>query len=136
MEFHRLAFGFGLRETIGMKQPHLKILSQQNDPALKGRCSSCVDVTFSLSQSTESLLALIHGMFLRAFSQGPHARGRQPACRAETARWSSAALNKHNNLSKTCHSEKQVEQRQAPRQTAQAVLQRKSRIDCAIGQAE
>jgi hypothetical protein len=46
-----------------MKKPHLEIVSEQNDPVVKGRCSSCDGVTFSLSRDTQSSLALIHGMF-------------------------------------------------------------------------
>lgn len=46
-----------------MKKPHLEILSDETDPVLKGRCSSCEDVTFSLSGNTQSSLALIHEMF-------------------------------------------------------------------------
>lgn len=50
-----------------MKKPHLEILSEADDPVLKGRCSSCDGVTFSLSRNTESSLALIHGMFSEHF---------------------------------------------------------------------
>jgi hypothetical protein len=50
-----------------MKKPRLEILSDEHDPVLKGRCSSCEGVTFSLSRSTESSLALIHGMFSEHF---------------------------------------------------------------------
>jgi hypothetical protein len=50
-----------------MKKPHLEILSDADDTVLKGRCSACTDVTFSLSRSTESSLALIHGMFSEHF---------------------------------------------------------------------
>jgi hypothetical protein len=50
-----------------MKKPHLIILSDAADPILKGRCSSCENVTFSLSRNTESSLALIHGMFSEHF---------------------------------------------------------------------
>jgi hypothetical protein len=50
-----------------MKKPHLVILSDEADPILKGRCSSCEGVTFSLSRNTESSLALIHGMFSEHF---------------------------------------------------------------------
>jgi hypothetical protein len=46
-----------------MKKPHLEILSDETDPVLKGRCSSCEDVSFSLSGNTQSSLALIHEMF-------------------------------------------------------------------------
>lgn len=46
-----------------MIKPHLVILSDEGDPVLKGRCSSCEDVIFSLSRSTQSALALIHEMF-------------------------------------------------------------------------
>jgi hypothetical protein len=44
-------------------KPHLVIISDEGDPVLKGRCSSCEDVTFSLSAGTPSSLALIHEMF-------------------------------------------------------------------------
>jgi hypothetical protein len=50
-----------------MKKPHLVIMSDEGDPVLKGRCSLCEDVTFSLSGSTESSLALIHEMFSEHF---------------------------------------------------------------------
>jgi hypothetical protein len=50
-----------------MKKPHLVVLSDAADPVLKGRCSPCEDVTFSLPQSTESSLALMHGMFSEHF---------------------------------------------------------------------
>jgi hypothetical protein len=50
-----------------MKKPHLVILSDEGDSILKGRCSSCEDVTFSLSASTQSSLALIHKMFSEHF---------------------------------------------------------------------
>jgi hypothetical protein len=52
-----------------MQKPHLIILSEEADPILKGRCSSCESVTFSLSRSTESSLALMHGMFSEHFKQ-------------------------------------------------------------------
>ncbi len=52
-----------------MKNPHLEILSDEADPILKGRCSSCEGATFSLSRNTESSLALIHGMFSEHFKQ-------------------------------------------------------------------
>lgn len=52
-----------------MKQPHLEIMSDENAPIVKGRCSSCVDVTFSISQTAESPLALIHGMFSEHFKK-------------------------------------------------------------------
>ena len=47
--------------------PHLEILSDDQDPVLKGRCSACENVTFSLSRGTESSLALLHGMFSEHF---------------------------------------------------------------------
>jgi len=62
-----LAFGSGLWESMGMTKPHLEILSEADDTLLRGRCSACKDVTFSLSRSTESSLALIHGMFSEHF---------------------------------------------------------------------
>jgi Fe-S cluster biogenesis protein NfuA len=46
-----------------MNKPHLVVLSEASDVILKGQCSSCEDATFSLPQSTESALALLHGMF-------------------------------------------------------------------------
>jgi hypothetical protein len=46
-----------------MKNPYLEIVSEEGDPILKGRCSSCEGVTFSLSGSAPSSLALIHEMF-------------------------------------------------------------------------
>jgi hypothetical protein len=49
-----------------MIKPHLVILSDEGDPVLKGRCSACEEVTFSLS-SAESSLALIHWMFSEHF---------------------------------------------------------------------
>jgi hypothetical protein len=49
-----------------MKKPCLVILSDEADPVLKGQCSSCTHVTFSLS-NTESSLSLIHGMFSEHF---------------------------------------------------------------------
>lgn len=52
-----------------MKKPHLEILSDEHDPVLKGRCSSCEGVTFSLSRSTASSLALLHGMFSEHFKR-------------------------------------------------------------------
>jgi hypothetical protein len=51
-----------LRETLSMTKPRLVILSEQSDPILKGQCSSCEGVTFSLA-NTESSLGLIHSMF-------------------------------------------------------------------------
>jgi hypothetical protein len=53
----------------GMEKPHLVILSDDADLILKGRCSSCEGITFSLSRSTESCLALMHGMFSEHFKQ-------------------------------------------------------------------
>jgi hypothetical protein len=50
-----------------MKKAHLVIMSDEGDPVLKARCSSCEDVTFSLSGNTESSLALIHQMFSEHF---------------------------------------------------------------------
>jgi hypothetical protein len=47
----------------------LVIVSDEADPILKGRCSSCEDVTFSLSRNTESCVALIQGMFSEHFKQ-------------------------------------------------------------------
>lgn len=61
-EIEVLAISSDLWETVGMKTPHLEILSEADDPVLKGKRSSC-DATFSLSSGTESALALIHGMF-------------------------------------------------------------------------
>jgi hypothetical protein len=55
-------FGSHLRETLSITKPRLVILSDASDAILKGRCSSCEDVTFSLA-NTESSLGLIHGMF-------------------------------------------------------------------------
>jgi hypothetical protein len=52
-----------------MNKPHLVILSDDTDPILRGRCSSCEGVTFSLSRDTESSLALMHGMFSEHFKQ-------------------------------------------------------------------
>jgi hypothetical protein len=52
-----------LWNTDGMKTAHLEILSEANDTVLKGQCSVCQNVTFSLPHNTESALALIHGMF-------------------------------------------------------------------------
>jgi hypothetical protein len=50
-----------------MKKPHLEIVSEEGDPILKGRCSACEGVTFSLSGSAPSSLALIHEMFSEHF---------------------------------------------------------------------
>ncbi len=49
-----------------MTKPCLVILSDEADPVLKGQCSGCVNVTFSLS-NTESSLSLMHGMFSEHF---------------------------------------------------------------------
>jgi hypothetical protein len=51
----------------GAVKPHLLIMSDEGDPVLKGRCSACANVTFSLSGSTQSSLALIHEMFSEHF---------------------------------------------------------------------
>jgi Fe-S cluster biogenesis protein NfuA len=51
------------RHTSDMKKPHLEILSESNDATLRGRCSACPNVTFSLPRTTESSLSLIHSMF-------------------------------------------------------------------------
>jgi hypothetical protein len=56
-----------LWETVGMKKPHLVILSDAGDPVLKARCSSCESVTFALTSNTESSLSLIHEMFSKHF---------------------------------------------------------------------
>jgi hypothetical protein len=52
-----------------MTKPHLEILSEDSDPVLKGRCSACPDGTFSISSSTTSALAVLHGMFSEHFRQ-------------------------------------------------------------------
>jgi hypothetical protein len=64
-----------------MKKPHLEILSDADDPVLKGRCSSCDGATFSLRRNTESALALIHGMFSEHFRKVhmPEGAGQAPA---------------------------------------------------------
>jgi hypothetical protein len=54
-------------KTVAEKKPHLLILSDEGDPVLKGRCSSCQGVTFSLISSTASSLALVHEMFAEHF---------------------------------------------------------------------
>jgi hypothetical protein len=56
-------------ETWKVKKPRLLILPDDTAPVLKGRCSSCEDVTFSVSRATESSPALIHGMFSEHFRQ-------------------------------------------------------------------
>jgi hypothetical protein len=56
-----------------MKKAHLEILSEANDTILKGRCSACHNVTFSLPHTTESALSLIHNMFSEHFLK-VHAR--------------------------------------------------------------
>ena len=50
-----------------MTKPHLEILSEETDPVLKGRCSACPDVIFSISRTTSSALALLHGAFSEHF---------------------------------------------------------------------
>jgi hypothetical protein len=52
-----------------MIKPHLEILSEADDVLLRGRCSACPTVTFSLPHTTESSLSLIHGMFSEHFRE-------------------------------------------------------------------
>jgi hypothetical protein len=47
----------------GRTKPHLEILSEESGLVLKGRCSACPDVIFSISSTTTSALAVLHGMF-------------------------------------------------------------------------
>ena len=46
-----------------MEQPHLVIDSEEQDPVVKGHCSSCPDVTFAMDRTAESHLRIIHEMF-------------------------------------------------------------------------
>ena len=64
-----------------MAKPHLEIESEDNDPVLKGKCSACADVTFSLSRDTESALAVLHGMF-SAHVQKVHGRDKEEPSRS------------------------------------------------------
>jgi hypothetical protein len=54
-------------ELRAMTKAHLLIMSDEGDPVLKGRCSACENVTFSLSGSAQTSLPLIHEMFAEHF---------------------------------------------------------------------
>jgi hypothetical protein len=53
-----------LGTLLETSKPRLIILSEEFEPLLRGRCSECEDVTFSVSKNTNSPFALMHAMFV------------------------------------------------------------------------
>ena len=45
------------------ERPHLVILSEENEPVIKGQCSSCPEVLFVVDRTAESCLRIVHEMF-------------------------------------------------------------------------
>jgi hypothetical protein len=49
--------------NLVMERPHLVILSEENEPVIRGQCSSCPEVLFLVDRTAESCLRIVHDMF-------------------------------------------------------------------------
>jgi hypothetical protein len=56
-----------------MEKPYLIILSEENEPVIRGQCSSCPEVLFVVDRTVESCLRIVHEMFDAHF-EGVHKR--------------------------------------------------------------
>ena len=52
LNFHRLAIGSGLWETVGMNKPSLRITKWMGNIPVEGGCTSCADVNLKVQATT------------------------------------------------------------------------------------
>jgi hypothetical protein len=72
-----------------MEKSHLVILSEENEPVIRGQCSSCPEVLFVLDRTVECSLRIVHEMFdahLREFINATNCNDNRVQSRARHVR--------------------------------------------------